>query len=141
VYKEIYDFSEMCKEDQLMERWINQGIEEKEICFNFDVPDAFDAEQYIENHKIRNNKMYAYICWFRGTKDKIYMRRAKKKNLSMCPQNVLMEDYFNICSMLNKIIKYDTRDQGLLELSKYCAKTPYVAINEITQSYEHAFFS
>ncbi len=141
-YSDMYDLSNYnMNEQQLSDRWVDQGINNKEICFNFLIPDEFDADQYIENNKIKNNRAYAYLCWFKGSKEHMYMRRKKQNSITSCPQNVMTEDYFNVCSLINKIIKYNQRDQGLIELSEYCSKTPCIPINQIIQNYEHIIFS
>lgn len=141
-YTDLYDLSKLnLNEQQLIDRWINQGINNKEICFDFDIPNEFDADSYIENNNIRKDNALAYLCWFKGTKDNMYIKKRNNKNITHCPNNVMIEDYFNICSIVNKIIKFNQRDQGLLELSEYCAKTPYILINDIIQNYEQITFS
>ena len=49
--------------------------------------------------------------------------------------NVSMEDYYYTCSILNRVIKYNTRDKGLIELNKFCSESINININEIITIY------
>ena len=46
-----------------------------------------------------------------------------------------MEDYYTISDKLNKIIKFNTIVDGLLELNDICNTIPNIKINEILDRY------
>lgn len=135
VYVELYDLP---MTDNLLEYWMDQGILDKQICFDFNVPEIFDDEAYCSKFGIKNHKQYAFLHWKKNSQNEIFMKKKAHRSISSFnppDYNITAEDYFNISSILNKISKYNTRNEGLKELGAYCDGTPYIKINEIIDQY------
>lgn len=135
IYRSLYDKNDLNRK-HLIDEWMTNGVKKKEICFDFTIPYNFNADEYIDDKKIKNDPKFAYMHWIINNKDPIYMK-IKTKNIDLVNPDVIdnIEDYYNVCSILNKVIKYNTRDTGLDELNDYCEKTPYIKINEFIDSY------
>jgi hypothetical protein len=69
TYAELYELN---KNDDLLNHWLNNGIKERQICYDFTVPDAFNAEDYIAKQNIKNNNKFAYLHWIINSKDNLY---------------------------------------------------------------------
>jgi hypothetical protein len=131
TYMDLYDISE-----NALDHWSNKGIYEKKICFDFDIPNSFNSNDYISKKNIKNNLKYAYFHWFVNSQDGIYMKKTHcEMDFNVDDYNIVMEDYFNICNALNKIGKYDTKDDGLIELNNICNQIPNIKINDIIEKY------
>lgn len=134
TYKNIYDIKGT--DNEVLQHWIDKGIDQKYIPYKITIPSNFNADDYISSFGIRNNDVYAYLHWYQNSKNMAYMTRQRSLK-SFNPDNygVLMENYFDICHILNKIGKYNRRDEGLDELKNIVDYTPYIKINEIINSY------
>lgn len=135
TYAELYDLDE---NEDLYRHWVNAGIHDGHICYNFEVPETFDSDAYISKIKMENatNKK-AYLHWLLYSKDNIYMKKSNDNKVNFNPKeyNIIMEDYFNVCTLFNKVGNYHTRDEGLKELDKYCKQVPYIKVNELLNKY------
>jgi hypothetical protein len=143
IYAELYDLD---VNDDLLIYWLENGIKNYQICYDFNIPDEFNAEDYIANCNIKKNNKYAYLHWYINSKDNIYMKKTRKLNnndgvnidVNVC--GIIMEDYYKISSIFNQINKYNTRDNGLIELDNYCKTVPYIKINEILNRYVDSIY-
>ena len=140
VYGELYNLK--MDKDMLVQYWINVGCREKHVCFDFVVPDNFDVDLYIRKNGIKKNVKYAYLHWWNAGRSDVYLKKGEVKNLVVKRKDfgdieggVVMEDYYNVCAILNKVIKCDTVKEGLLELNDYCERVPYIKINDILNRY------
>lgn len=144
-YSELYDLDSNL---DLLNYWLETGIKEKQLCFDFIVPESFNAEEYISANNLKNNDKIAYFHWYTGPKDNIYMKKTKNLsrgmnegiNMDVSNYNILMEDYYDISCILNKVIKYDTKEEGLLQLNDYCKTIPYTKINNILDKYIESIY-
>jgi len=139
LYQNIYDLKLLnLSKEQLLERWIKEGMNKKEICYNFSVPDNFNSELYINDKNVKNDKMFSYIHWRIYSNSATYMKKKRNSANNIFPttmSNVSMEDYYDACSILNRVIKYNTRDKGLIELNQFCSESINLNINEIVTLY------
>lgn len=137
LYQNLYDLKLLnFNKEQLLDRWIKEGLNNKEICYNFSVPDNFNSELYINDKNVKNDLMFSYIHWKIHSNSATYMKKKRNSaNNNFSTTNVLMEDYYTACSILNRIIKYNTRDKGLIELNQFCSESINLDINEIVTIY------
>jgi hypothetical protein len=139
AYKKLYDIDESPQTP--LEYWLNIGIKKKQICYNFSVPNSFDSETYIEkNNLISESKTdirKVYLHWYINSKDTIYLKKkiCTIANFNPSDYNIIMEDYFNVCSIFNEVAKYNTRDMALKKLNNYCTSTPNIKINDLLNKY------
>lgn len=134
IYAELYDLN---TNDNLLNYWLEYGINKKQICYDFYVPDIFNHDAYSTKYNLKKNKRIAYLHWFSNSRDEIYLNKNNSSTIDFNPEeyNIIMEDYFNIFSLFNKIVKYDTREQSLENLSDYCNQVPNIKINDILNRY------
>lgn len=134
IYKSLYNIESSVDP---FDHWCNIGIKNREICYDFQVPDSFNHDDYIAAFNITNNPKYAYLHWFINSKNTLYLKKSSSGKSSLDPKefNIIMEDFYVICAIFNKINFYNTRDDALLELSDYCQKIPYIKINDILSTY------
>jgi len=137
VYTDLYDLDKNKSDNELLDYWCSEGINSGHVCFDFDIPENFNSHDYIEKYSIKNNDKYAYIHWITHSKNDLYLKRSSKINNDFIPSNynIVMEDYYNVSTILNKVSNYTTRDKGLLELDHYCKQIPYIKINDILNHY------
>lgn len=137
IYSELYDLDKN-KIGDLLNYWLKTGIKEKQICFDFSVPNSFNHEDYITKFNLKNNSKIAYIHWYINSQDMMYMKKANRNsnnNIDTVSYNIITEDYYTVSNIFNKILKFNTTELGLLELSAFCDTVPYIKINEILDSY------
>lgn len=143
LYSQLYNLK--LTDDDLLKYWKEIGCKSKQICFDFNVPDNFNTEEYIKKTNIKNNKKYAYLHWFVNGKSNVYIKNKIKVKSSSIPlitakSDIIMEDYYDVCTILNKVIKCDTVDEGLIKLNTYCSDVPHIKINDILNKYIENIF-
>lgn len=138
LYAELYDLD---KNNDLLSYWKNEGISKKDICYKFNVPTNFDHENYKQDHNLKDNIYYTYLHWFLQSKDEKYMKHnGGKTSVDLNKLNISMEQYYDICMLLNKISKYNTIDKGFNELNNICNAIPYINIMEIIDNYVNSVY-
>jgi len=147
VYANLYDLHDLkLDKKELLDRWLDGGLKRNELCFDFRVPDNFNHLKYIDDNPIKKDMgdfspKYAYYRWYTrytGQDDDQYMKRIIRSSNDarmFDTKNVPMEDYYDICSILNKVIRYNTRDIGLQDLHNYSKRSPNLPINMIVSNY------
>lgn len=133
-YADLYGLD---KNEDLVDHWKNIGLGNGEICYRFDVPDNFNHEEYICKFKLEGkSKEYAYLHWFSNSKNDIYLKR-QSENTFFDPEayNITIDNYYNICYLLQKLKNHEQKNNALIELNQYCNNIPYVKINEIIDQY------
>lgn len=139
IYNLLYekDLVNGVDDNNLLDYWMDQGIKDKQICFDFNVPNNFNADEYIKKTNIKNNVKFAYWHWYQNSKNMIYFQKKQLSDINFVPEkyNIVMEDYFNIGGILNKVVNYNTKNMGLLKLNDYCNCVPNIKINEIIDKY------
>lgn len=139
LYSELYHLK--MDDKTLLWYWNEFGYKNKHICFDFN-DDDFNYELYVKKTNTKLSKKGAYLQWFTHGKNKVYLVQKKiveknnnKNILINTNTNYIMEEYYDVCAILNKAMKYNTRDEGLLELGEYCNKNCYIRINDMINSY------
>lgn len=121
----------------LINYWTTTGINNMDICYNFNVPDFFDHQSYIETtNLISVSKEYTYMHWRRFSKNiKFIIKQKQKQNFD--PENfgITIEQYYQICNVLNKIKSGHNKTGDLFELFRVCNNIPYIKINDIIEQY------
>lgn len=141
VYKELYNLN--IDDNELLHYWIEYGIKEKQICYDFMVPENFNSEEYIKKFNLDSNQKKSYLHWFINSKDTGFMKKNNKNKNAFDIDNsigIIPDEFFTICHILNKIRNYKTRNDSLLELYQYSKKIPNIKINEILDKYFDIIF-
>lgn len=134
IYSLLYNLD---KNTDLFNYWCNVGIKNKEICWDFNVPNNFNHEEYVSNNNIIDNQKFAFYHWSVYSKNDLYMKGngGTKNNIIPSDYNITMEDFFNIASIMNMVGSYKTRNEGIDKLKFYTKSIPYIKINEIISKY------
>jgi hypothetical protein len=137
LYKKLYQLPDNI---DIKEYWNNTGYLNKHVCYDFNVPAYFDSEEYILANSLENDVKLAYYHWFTNSKSRSYIKKNKNKNKNMesidiNKLNIINEEFYDICSIFNKINNYNTTREGLDELGSYCKKIHNLNVNEILDKY------
>lgn len=135
VYKNINGLD--IKIENAWNHWINIGLNKNYICHDFNIPKNFDYEFYRDFKKIESQDIkYLYYDWYNNSKDNIFFKKNDKTtNIDINDFHCTMEIYYDICSILNKVKEYNTRDEGLMDLVKKCNNNPNIKLNKIIEKY------
>ena len=134
-YSKIYNLDQ-----DPLKYWENIGCNNMDICYNFQVPDSFDHEQYAVDFLLEGKmKEYLFLHWKQNSKNSKYtiMKNESKKNSNFNPEKkgITMDQYHNICRLLNKIRNNQNRDKYLMKLGKISNKIYGLEINKIINNY------
>lgn len=135
-YSKLYNLN--C--DDLLSYWINVGINNYELCFNFRINENFNHEKYIiDNNITQDNREYAYFHWYTKSKNNKYIIQLNsgQKNIDVSKMGITIEQYFKISNILTNIRVNSGHHKlnYLVKLQKYCDNNPVIEINEILESY------
>ena len=133
LYAMIYNRNES---EDLLNYWINKGIENKEICYSFKIPSGFNYDEYIVNNKLSIRTIeYAYYHWYNYSKDMDYFKQKKSNDININNLGVTMDQYYKTCVLLSELKNARDKHDKLIELQIHCDKIPTIQINEIINSY------
>lgn len=136
-YAELYDY-DMNDKNKLKIKWLTEGIENKEIPYHFNVPMEFNADDYAKmnnfNEKTTSDKKL-YLDWYKNGRNPDYINSKKEGKVNVTDYNTNMEQYYMICTALNGVREYKTRDASLKNLSILCHNNPRIKINNILKDY------
>lgn len=135
VYAELYDLNNMDKK-KINLRWLTTGIENKEICYDFQVPDNFNYKDYATCHKLDYKSVKKiYLHWYINNKNTDFLGNKQNNSLDINETNTCFEQWFMICTALAGVRNYKLRDKSLKNLDTICKNNPRVKINKIIQTY------
>lgn len=131
--------------EKCWDHWLSYGLKNKIICYNFSVPDNFNAKEYANDNIDLNgitNSRKLYLDWYLNGKnpDYLYGNKALSKselgNLGTIETyNISTEQWFELNTIFNQISKSESRDTGLLNLQAICKNNPRIKINELLELY------
>lgn len=135
-YKKMYKI-DIESDDELWKYWMNDGIKNNHVCYKFNIPSLFQLDEYASRYNLKNViPEYVFYHWFINSKDQLFMKE-KKNELNFKPDDnfIVMEDYFDICTIFNKITDGNDKDKGFDELIKFVKQRPFININNLLNSY------
>lgn len=131
IYSKLYNIDY----DNKLDYWLNIGLNNKEFCYIFEIPENFNYQDYCDKFNLVKDKHIAYFHWYINGQNKIFLKNKKNNTIELNKCNIIMENYYDICSIFNKINNSNNLNEGLIELENYCNKIPYIDINEILNNY------
>ncbi|ARF10640.1 hypothetical protein Hokovirus_2_167 [Hokovirus HKV1] len=136
LYAELYNHKTTDR-NKLKLHWLSKGINNKEICYDFNVPNEFNHKDYAASNNLdpETNIKKLYFHWYTNSRDIAYITDKKNQTINTSELNTNMEQYFMICTALNGIRDYKNRDSSLNNLNILCKNNPGVKINNILKSY------
>jgi hypothetical protein len=134
VYMKINNI--LISREAAWEHWLNEGLRRNLVCYKFNVPPNFNCNLYRDLNGIADNSAHSvYYHWFLNSGDKNYLDGKKGIQVDAGKLNCTVEDYYEVCTIINKINEYSTLDSGLIKLTKKCGQCPHIKINEIIVKY------
>lgn len=134
IYQDLY---ELDKETGTWNYWMENGLNNNHICYDFQVPNCFKYQDYANELKISHRSTkYIYLHWRINSKNNIYMN-SKTTNVKFNCEDyfITTQDYFNFCGMANKLVHSSTIDNGLRELNHFSSENPFTDINYLLDIY------
>jgi hypothetical protein len=141
VYKNIYNIDNNIND--LWNYWIKIGINKKEVCYKFNIPENFDYVTYAKMNKIKNeNKYYVSLKYMKDKENdwnnkNILLSNNNKINNKI--YNNLYINYFDKYKLFNIFhnIEYfnNNNEKYWDELIKFLKLNPIIKINDLLNIY------
>lgn len=136
-YADMYNLD--ISSDELWDHWLHEGVDKKEICYNFKVPNNFNFTEYADLFNVdKKNTKAVYLHWYINSKNYDFMNRDKSNNggsLDAETLDISQEQLYEVYSILNKVKEYSSTDNGLERLSEICKCNPNFKLNEAVENY------